>query len=453
MSLTPPDDTWTLSRRIFAMAWPNILYAVLDRGIVLVDAWLVGRVGSAAVGAVGLSSRVMILVAVISMALSVGATPFIGQAFGAKDFARVRHTAVQTLRAMVAVGLILSPVLYLIARPSLRALQATGIIENYGTAYLETMALGLTFLFLNFCLLAFFRAAGQVKTPLLLMVLMNAANIPISWLLIRGWEPYFPSLGVRGAAWGTIISRAFGAALGLIIWLHRTRHYERVKRAFLDWPLLRQVLGVGLPVAGTGLVRMGAAMVFFALFAGLGELPLAAASIASSVQMMLIMPALMIRTALQTLVSHSLGAGRFEQARRYTWQTQLWGGLLMGSVTLALMIFAGPVVVLICSRNPEETEALRELTVAMLRISLFGCFFSTCAIIFGGALIGGGDVRWPFVFTVISQWLVMLPGAFAIRYLTQLPAPYIWWACVLSPAVLVVMSYWRFRQGKWQKQL
>ena len=83
------------------MSWPNLLYAVFDQGIRLVDLWLVGHLEADAIAAVGLSHRIMILIAVVSMAISAGATPIVGQAFGAGRYARVRHAASQAVRSML----------------------------------------------------------------------------------------------------------------------------------------------------------------------------------------------------------------------------------------------------------------------------------------------------------------------------------------------------------------
>jgi putative MATE family efflux protein len=449
---TEPDSTWELSRRIFAMSWPNIVYAVLDQMLFLVTIWLVARLGEAAIGAVGLSFRIMILVATFSFALSAGAMPFIGQAFGARDLGQVRHLASQTLRGMVAIGLVLSPVLYLVARPALRWSGAAGEVETLGVTYMQAMAMGQVFMFLNFTVVALFRAVGQVRTPLVLVVGMNLLNVPLTWVLMVGWEPLIPALGIAGAAWGSIVSRALGAGVGWLIWERRTGRYPRVASGLFDWPVLRRILGVGLPFTGMSLARMGAALVFVVIFARLGTVTLAAATLANQVRFMLIMPALMIQTALMTLVSHSLGAGHFDRARRYAWQTQLWGGLLMGAVTVLLIVLARPVAEALCALRPLDEPDLVEQTLAMMRIALYGVFLSTAAIIFAGALNGGGDVVYPFVFTVVSEWVVMLPCALLIRGHTDNPT-LIWWAGVLSPAVLVVLYYWRFRQGRWLRRL
>ena len=450
-----PDSTWELSRRIVAMSWPNVAYAVLDQVLALVTLALVGVLGNAAPGAVGLSGRIMVLVGTFAFALSAGAMPFIGQAFGAKDLAKVRHIAAQTLRGMIVLGLALTPVLYAVARPAMHWSGAGREVENLGTEFMHAMALGQVFLFVNFTLVALFRAVGQVKTPLALVVGINVLNVPLTYLLMVGYPPLMiPALGIAGAAWGTIVSRALGAFVGWLIWERRTRAYPPPAGAAVDVGLLRQILKVGLPFSGMSLARMGAALLFASIFAGLGDVTLGAAMLANQIRFTLILPALMIQTALMTLVSHSLGAGHFERARRYTWQTQLWGGLLMGVVTVLLIVFARPVVLALCALNPQagdRAEMVAE-TIPMVRVALIGVFFATASIIFTGALSGGGDTVYPFIFTVISEWVVMLPCAWLLRrYATDHTS--IWWAGVISPAALVLLYYWRFRQGRWLRRL
>ncbi len=448
-----PDDFWSLGRRIFAMAWPNVLYAFLDQGMGLIDLWLVGTIGADAIAAVGLARRLLIMVAVISMAIAMGATPIVGQAFGADRKARVRQTASQAIRAMFVLGLLLSPLLHVVAGPGLELLKANKQILPLGCEYLQIMALGLLCLFINFTMLGLFRALGQVKTPLALMAGMNVMNVIISYALINGVDGVIAPQGVAGAAWGTIISRGIGAVTGWVIWQWRTAQFGRTPAGILDWPILKEILRIGVPMGAVSLVRMTATAIFFRIFAAIPGPALAATALATQTRMMLIMPALMIRVALQTLVSHCLGQGKFGEAERLTWHMQLWGGLLMGSITIVLMIFARPVMMFLCSFGKTVDQDLLEMGVLMLRISLCGQFFATAAIIFGGALIGGGDTTPTFLFTFIAEWLIMLPTALFFRDVLQLNPAHIWWAMMCSSGAILIMYFIRFRQGKWQRQL
>ena len=246
----------SLGRRVFAMAWPNLLYAFSDQGIRLIDMWLVGHVGAHAIGGLGLSHRVMILVAVAAMGVAAGAAPIIGQAAGAGDGARVRHTAAQMLRCMLLVGLGAGVVLRLIARPLLGSMRAAPAPVQAATEYLDVISLGIVFLFLNFAFVSLFRALGQVRTPLVLVLLMNLLNLCLSYPLVVGWGA-FDGLGVEGAAWGTIASRALGVGLAWVIWRRRRAALPApTHRAFFDLAVLRQSLAIGLPISGMGFLRM-----------------------------------------------------------------------------------------------------------------------------------------------------------------------------------------------------
>ena len=238
-----PESTWALSQRIIAMAWPNILYAILDRGLGLVDMWLAGSLDQAAVGSIGLSQKIMILVLIITISFTAGAMPIMGQAFGSKDLGRVRHAANQTLKAMLFSSLIIALILYLIADPAFRALKASDSVRDYGVTYLQCLVFGLPLMFLNYTIVILFRSIGYVKTPLVILVFVQVVNVLVSYFLLHGIDGLIEPMGVRGLAIGTIAARGVGAFLGIAVWFYLIRHYPQA--VILHWRRLPRLISYG----------------------------------------------------------------------------------------------------------------------------------------------------------------------------------------------------------------
>ncbi|MCJ8330906.1 MAG: MATE family efflux transporter [Lentisphaeria bacterium] len=448
------ETSWDLSKKIFAMAWPNILYALLDRSMGLVDMWLAGDLSADAIAAVGLSQQILFLIIILTIALTSGAMPLIGQHLGNKNMSMVKHCSAQILRGMVLCSFLLIPLLFFFAGPMLRLLKGNEEVVRLGLDYLQPMALGLTFVFINFTMVILFRSVGRVRTPLLVLLLMLIVNVPVSYFLLKGVEGLIPAMGMSGIAIGTITGRLIGTVLLIVIWLKIMKKEETKSSSFLDMEFFKQVLSIGLPIALMNFVRSGAQVVFFTIFAGISSVALAATSITYQLRMLLLMSTLMIHQALITLVSQSLGEGDKEKAKRYVWQTQLWANILMGVVAVVMIFFSEDVVRGICSLSQQvDSAALVETSSKMIRIALCAQIFITLAIVFGAALTAGGDVKMPFVFTCISEWVIMIPCAFILANYYADEPHLIWYAFVISPFFLTLCYYHRFRQNKWQNKL
>ncbi|MCA9095077.1 MAG: MATE family efflux transporter, partial [Planctomycetaceae bacterium] len=82
-------------------------------------------------------------------------------------------------------------------------------------------------------------------------------------------------------------------------------------------------------------------------------------------------------------------------------------------------------------------------------VALYG-LFDAMAIIFSCAVRGAGDTRFPFLFSVISSWTIMvLPTFLVVRSgSTSIMIP--WLACTAYIAILGLGLFARFQHGKWE---
>ena len=96
--------------------------------------------------------------------------------------------------------------------------------------------------------------------------------------------------------------------------------------------------------------------------------------------------------------------------------------------------------------DPVVLGIAREL---LLYLSLSG-FFITVALSYTGGLQGTGDTRSPLYISVISQVVVPLGLCYAFQMTRGLQPADIWMAIVIGHMTRCVLSWVRFRQGKWR---
>jgi putative MATE family efflux protein len=223
---------------------------------VLVDLFWVGRLGTDAIAAVGLSANLSFIVIAITQVLAVGATTLVSHAAGTKDQERAILLFNQSQVLSMVVG-----ILFLGIAMALRHQYAAGqsategmriATEEYLLWFIPAMALQFAMVAMGAAL----RGTGNFKPGMYVQTGTVIINIVLAPFLIFGWGP-FPQMGVSGAAVATLLAIVVG-----VVWIS---FYFIDANAYLrfhagSWrPQLRvwwQMLRIGLP-AGAEFALMG----------------------------------------------------------------------------------------------------------------------------------------------------------------------------------------------------
>lgn len=197
------------ARGILRFAVPLVLGYILQQMYQVIDAVIVGRwIGVGALAAVGASSSIMFLIMGFCNGSCAGFAIPVAQAFGAKDFAKMRSYVSNAMRIGVVLAVVItllscafcSKILHLVNTPS----------DIFDDAW--------TFLFLQFLAIPFtiaynlqaslIRALGDSKHPFYFLIFSSLFNIALDAVLIFGL-----GMGVLGAGVATLLAQAFSSAL------------------------------------------------------------------------------------------------------------------------------------------------------------------------------------------------------------------------------------------------
>jgi putative MATE family efflux protein len=313
-------DEENLPRAVWQLAWPAVLTMMLQFTNSVVDMLFVGRLGPAALAAVGMGGQVVMILMAASMAVTSGATPIVARCVGAGERSQAAEAAKQAVMLAALLAAIVGLPLWLLRRPVLLAMGAAPDVVGPGTLYLAITTLGIVPYFLLLTLIAVFQGLGDLRRPLAIMIVVNGANIAGDCLLIQGWGP-FPALGVAGAAMASSASRAAGALLAAV-WLARTGLWQH---APAGWQPRRawfvRILRIGNPAAVQSLLRSLGFSSFTRVLAATpeGTAAVAAMFVGIRAEGLGYMPAVAYGRAATTLVGQSLGARKPERAERSAW--------------------------------------------------------------------------------------------------------------------------------------
>ncbi|MFW5786824.1 MAG: MATE family efflux transporter [Halanaerobiales bacterium] len=432
---------------ILKLAWPVIAERSLMTLTKIVDMMMVGRLGAAAITAIGLSFQPLLLVQAFAAAISVGTTALVARFIGAKEEKMGGKVLQQSFLIGSVLAVLILSVYYIFAENIITLMGAETKVIELGTLYLKVMAPGLYFMFMSFMIFAALRGAGDTQTPMKINILINALNVIGNYTLIFG-KFGAPELGFMGAAIATSGARAIG---GMLVISHVFREKSVVKihtRNFfkVNLSLVKRVLKVGLPAAMEQFV-MRVAQIFYArLVAGLGTLSFAAHQVAINTESLSYMPGFGMAVAATTLVGQNLGAKQPEQAEESAYESWKIGAYIMGFMAVIFLVFPEYLVRL----YTEDPEIIR-LGARNLRIISLAQIPMGTQFIFAGALRGAGDTKSVFYSTAISSWVGRLGMAYIFINVFEWGLVGAWMAMVIDWTMRGSYVFHRFKKGGWKK--
>ncbi|MBA3530294.1 MAG: MATE family efflux transporter [Ardenticatenales bacterium] len=454
--LAEKDDSWALRKMVFFLALPAVGEQVLNTLVGLTDQFLVGHLDPAvaaqlgydrsmALASVGLANLIAWITMTLFMAVAAGATAIVARRIGEGETEQANMALRQALLIALVVGAIGSAFGMLLSEPILLALGAEAQVAAIGASYLRILSLSFIPTALTFAGTAALRGAGDTRSPLYLMVVVNGINVLLAWLLVNG-NLGLPGLGVDGSAIGATVARTVAAILLVGLLLAKRMRLKVSWDLRPDGETIRKILKIGAPAAGEQFIFQGAIIIMTAFITGLGTAAMAAHTVTLSIESLSFLPGFGFAIAATTIVGQALGAKDPKLAERASWEALRQGGLMM--TLLGLLMAAWPATV-IAWFAPDP--AVIAHAVGPLRLAGLGQPLLAMAFVLTGSLRGAGDTTWPLLMRVVSTWFVRVPILFALMWWSNWGLMGIWAAMVADFAVQGFLSLWRFQMGAWKQ--
>lgn len=440
-----------LRRGVLLLALPVVARMFLQMLVGVIDLAMVGRLGPAAISAVGMSNQVFILSASILNAFTVGTTALIARMTGAGRVEQAKVYARQSLMVTLLAGLILGALVCFGAEHIMRFMMVFSDnpdpeILRLGTIYLRIVGAGEPLTFLMVSCYAILGGVGDMKTPLYIMATANALNLVFDYLLIFGIG-FFPAWGVAGAALATAGSQNLAAILGLLYIFSRHSPIRlRLQESYrLQKERIQEIMSIGLPSAGEQLVRNSGTLVFSMLVAGMGPIAIAANQIISKAMSISFQPGIGFGLASTTLVSQNLGAGQPERAERGGYETCKLAAIFMGTVGLCFYFFSNQIAGLF-TNDPAVIMAAGN----NLKIMAISQPFMAYVMVMAGALRGAGDTKFVMLVTMIGTWGNRIVVAWFLGVFLGLGLRGVWVAMLIDNLTRAAAMILRYRAGGWK---
>jgi len=312
-------------------------------------------------------------------------------------------------------------------------------VAAVGAEYLGLYVLAAPVLYGYFVVDATFRAAGDTRTPFLILAAAVAVSLVLDPILILGLGP-LPPLGIGGAALATVSTRSLAFVVGLALLRRRGMLRLGTPRPGVMW----QVCRIGAPTAATGVLFSLVYVVVGRTASGFGTPALAALGLGFRVESWLYMLGVGFGAAAAAVVGQNLGALQVERAERAGW-TMLGYASVPAVVVAAIALLVPDWVAGVFTHDAEVVAE----TARYLRIAAVAQLVICAEVVLEAALGGAGETVPPMlVSTLLTAARIPLASWAGPRYGTA----GLWWVISLTAVGrgVAMMALWRL--GRWKRR-
>ena len=377
-----PSTGRDLDRRIVALAVPAFFALVTEPLFLLADSAIVGHLGTPELAGLGVAGVVLRSAVGLCVFLAYGTTAAVAREVGAGQQGRALAQGVDGLWLAVLVGAVGTVLGVALVRPLVDLFGTDPEVADLATTYLRLGWLGLTPMLLVLAATGVLRGLHDTRTPLVVAVAANLANIAFNVLLVYGLD-----LGLAGSAIGTDLAQLC-AALALVAVVVRGARREGASLR-PDLPGVRRSARAGGPLIVRTLSLQACLVAMTWAAADLGSAAVATHQLALSVWLFLAFALDALAIAAQAITGRDLGAADLDGTRAVTGRMVRWGlwsGVVTGVGLAALAGVLGPLF----TPDPAVHDLLWPvLLVAALFQPVAGVVF-----VLDGVLIGAGDGRY-----------------------------------------------------------
>lgn len=347
-----------LRRRILKMTLPMAGGILAMSVFNLTDTFFVSRLGTESLAAMSFTFPVIMVVASVAMGLGAGVSSTVSRAIGEGAEHRVRR--------LVTDGLILTFILVgIFAIGGLlgmdvifRAMGAEGdilvLVKSYMRVWFSCVAVVMLPMTGNNAI----RATGDMVVPSLIMTAAAVINAILDPILIFGLLGA-PALGIVGAAWATVVSRALGLVASICFLRFRYRLLELSKpplRIMLkSW---KSILSVSIPASASHMLVPLSSGFIMRFVAGFGPESVAGVGVGGRILMFSFVIPIAMGMSLTPFIGQNWGAGLFGRVRR-GWLFVNGFSLVYGAVSFMLCLFFGNGIAGFFSDNPDVRQIIR----------------------------------------------------------------------------------------------
>ncbi len=413
-----------------------------------VDTMMLSSFSNDAVAAVGLVSQYVFFLTLIFSVIGTGCSIVIAQYLGAeKSKEELNHISQAGALMIFIISLALSLLVIFGTAPLLACYELDDSVREYARQYFIIFG-GICGFFNAFNLLqgAILRSYGYTGEVMFVSVVANLINVLGNALSLYGWFG-LPVFGVPGVAWASGISMIVSCIL-CAYFIRKKEDVAFSLKGISKVPpkSFRLVLSIGVPTAGENLSYNVSQIVIMAMISTLGTYAMSAQVYTQTIVRFVFALAASIGSASQIKTGYYVGAHQNDVAYKKVFIYQL-GATACSMLLIAIVNFCKAPIVSIFTDIAE----VQSLVCTLLLFSAYIEFGRSLNLVYIYSLKGAGDIRFPVLYGICSNWGIMVLGSYILGLKCGLGLIGFWLAIGTDETTRGIVMFLRWKSRRWQK--
>jgi putative MATE family efflux protein len=399
-------------KAMLSIALPITLQNLVASSVNMLDTLMITSLGEESLAAVGLANQVFFFYAVTIFGVATGSSIFVAQFWGKRDTKNIAKITGISLAIVSILGLLFTLVALIMPELIMKIFSNDKEVIRLGVDYLRIVSLSYIITGISFSYAVASRSIGQAKMPMAVSIISFFTNALFNYLLIFG-KFGFPRLGVKGAAYGTLIARAVEITLILYSIYSRKKNNPLAHsiRDMTDWTgdFIKKYFKTAYPVILNEAFWSLGTVLYSVAYAKIGTEAAAAVQILNTVLNIFMVMSRGLANACTVMVGNKIGADEEDEAVEYANNFMILSAVL--GLVLGILLFFTTDSILIFFRNltPGLHDTSKKLLIVSAALFFIKSFNGTMIV---GVLRGGGDTKFSMILEMGAVWLVGVPLAF-----------------------------------------
>ena len=444
------DNQLAFYKKLFSLVLPLALQNLMSAIVSASDAIMLGFLNQDSLSAVSLATQVQFVLNLFFSGLTLGTTILAAQYWGKGDIPAVERT----LGIATRFSMLISSAFFVgaLGFPSLlmRIFTNEAALIQLGIPYLRIVSFSYLLMGFSQIYLCIMKNSGRTLRSTVYSSTAMILNLILNALLIFGLCG-FPALGIKGAAYATLISRL--AETGLVIWENGRKVPVRIRFSYIvkaDRILQSDFIRYTLPML-LNLLAWGCGFTMFSVIMGhLGNDAVAANSVANIVRNIIACVCLGIGAGSSIMVGNELGAGNMERAKLYGDRLSRMS-IISGAVSGGIILLCMPLIM-------RLAFTLSDTAAGYLKIMLLVCSYyiigkSINSTVIAGIFPAGSDTRFGLICDTVTMWCIVVPAGLIAAFVLKLPVIGVYLVLNTDEIIKLPVVYWYYKKYKWLKNI
>jgi len=438
-------------KKVLRVALPAIAGLSTQMVVSLVDTAMVGRLEEATYALAAMGIGVLATWALISFfsSLATGIHVIVARKYGEGDYISCGVTLNNSLLIAVLIGIVVATLGIVFAGPVAHLFATDHTVGEYAKDYIFYRFFGIPFFLISVSYRGFFFGINKTKIFMFSGVITNLLNVLFNYMFIYGAFG-LPRMGLAGAGLGSTLATLFDLFFYtsiILLPVYRNR-FQNLKNFRLDKNIISGIFKISIPVSFQNVFILIGFLSFVSIIGIIGTKEQAATQAIISTLFISFLPCFGFGIAVQTLVGNNLGAGKFNLAKIYGFETAKVATIY--TIVLGFIFMIIPDYVLLIITNDQS---IIETAKSSLRIAGFAQIFYGIGVVLANGLQAAGRTVFVMKSEILANLFIFVPLAYFLGVYLQLGLVYAWLALPIYIISYSLMIFLKFNSSDWYTKI